>query len=324
MDLRGIGIRMCREHQEGLRFNTHYIKATALYLKQFFRWLATKRVTDLREVEPKRLVDYRTWLAGRLSTISGEPLRAVTVEQRLGAVRLLFRLLYLEGLILSNPARAIPHESRSTRHRLVPSPAKMAAILESIDTSTPKGMRDRTLFELLYSSGLRSGEASRLLVQDIDWEARLVRVHGKFGKERIVPISEVAAAFLEKLVGERRHEPGEREHPVFRGHGGALRASSISRIFKAVLASQGIAEPLLCTHSIRHATATHLLERGAGIRYVQELLGHESLQTTVRYTQLLYETVQAAHRRFHPREQGASSQVDADYLARLAELARTE
>lgn len=195
----------------------------------------------------------------------------------------------------------------------------MRKLLEWIHTDSVCGIRDRAIYELIYSSGLRAGEAARLKVGDVDFENRILYIRkSKHGKDRFVPVTEGAAAFLAYYLEERI---AKKESYVFPGTKNRhIAVTTISRRFKGWAKKAGVYEKGLCIHSVRHATATHLLENGAGIRYVQELLGHESIETTVSYTKQLYRSLKQMYKRYHPRENEYYKEVDEEYCKRIDEL----
>jgi site-specific recombinase XerD len=193
----------------------------------------------------------------------------------------------------------------------------VARFLDSIEVDASLGLRDRALFELLYSSGLRSSEAAALKVGDLDLERRLVRVvRGKLAKDRVVPMTENAAAYLAELVAGK-----DGERPVFWGKGTKrLRSSGIGQRFVALAKRCGIYRNGLSVHAMRHACATHLLAHGADLRYVQTLLGHSSVETTVRYTVERTESLRRHYLRAHPRENEYRARVDGSYREGVAAL----
>jgi len=178
------------------------------------------------------------------------------------------------------------------------------------------------LFELIYSSGLRVSEAAGIKVRDIDFQRREMIVHGKWDRERVVPFSKVAKDFLLVFLGQRIETP---EAWVFTGTSGRsfgrnLRGTSISRRFRKLLMQFNMDKKEISTHSIRHSTATHLLENGASIRHIQELLGHRYIETTVRYTQIQTDGVFKVFRKYHPREHELFEAVDDEYKRRFETL----
>lgn len=288
-------------------------------VKAFMRWASQRGSVDLGRIRPRDLLSYRAYLSRRPSRRTGELLSPSFIIANIHGVRLLFSCLYRAGLIADNPAQnlAPPRESPVYARRPL-TRAEISRVLESIATDTQKGRRDRALYELIYSSGLRVSEAAGLKVGDIDFERRLMVVRGKFDRDRMVPISEVAHDFLSAYLGERI---GSAEAWVFPGYSGHLSSMYISERFRAFLRRLGMDAKDISTHSIRHSTATHLLENGASIRHVQELLGHACIESTVRYTQLMVDGLAAIHRKYHPREHDLFQALDEGYEKRLARLA---
>jgi site-specific recombinase XerD len=198
-------------------------------------------------------------------------------------------------------------------------------LLDSLDINRRFGHRNRALFELLYSSGLRIGEALRLNLEDIELKERVLTVRGgKGGKDRVVPFSEAAAAFLRLYIeGERKYFTKfvkREENPLYLTAKGRMSRDSAELYFQRALKQLGLLEPKRTLHSIRHSTATHLLESGADINQVAELLGHESLETTVSYTHLGMESIRRAYKTAHPRENNLYEEITDEYLAAVEEL----
>ncbi len=164
--------------------------------------------------------------------------------------------------------------------------------------------RDRAILEVLYSTGMRVGEATAARVGDLDLDARVFRVHGKGGKERLVPVGRPAAEALEAAF---REGPAPAGAPLFRNRrGGALSARSVRRIVTRALRVVGLPDAA-SPHTFRHSFATHMLDRGADLRVVQELLGHASIQTTQIYTHVSAERLRAVHAAAHPRGGGSGT-----------------
>jgi integrase/recombinase XerD len=237
---------------------------------------------------------------------------------------MLYSLLYRAGAIPENPAQGVkldlPLNAGWRRRPLTRE--EVNRFLENIDPSTRQGLKDRTLFELIYSSGLRVAEASSLRVGDIDFERRVMVVRGKFDRDRVVPISEVAHDFLRRFLADRE-EDGDAW--VFTGYAGPTKSrhlspQSVSERFRTLLRRFGMDKAEISTHSIRHSTATHLLENGASVRHVQELLGHTCLESTVRYTHVMLDALTREYRKHHPREHELFEAVDAGYDERLTSV----
>jgi integrase/recombinase XerD len=233
-------------------------------------------------------------------------------------VKHLFKCLYVNELVLSDAAQDITMKRKRDRtKREVFSREEISRFLDGIDVKASLGLRDRALFELLYGTGLRCGEAAGLLVGDIDLSERMLKVKkGKFDKERIVPIGEVAAKFLARYLEGRKNAL----EPVFLGWRGGLTRSAIEQRFLKWKRLTGVTRPGLCVHSLRHSIATHLLENGADLRYVQALLGHESIETTEVYTHALYENMKKVYRMYHPRENEYYKDASEGYEKKVYEF----
>jgi integrase/recombinase XerD len=285
-------------------------------LETFLGFLADD--TDIREVGEKQILLFTDYLNQKESERSGKPLAVRTRRMTFAVVKELFSYLYQEELILENPLQDIKYQGRGeATTREILTREEMARLLDSIDE---KHLRDRTMFELMYSSGLRCSEAAALVIGDIDFESRMLLVRdAKFSKDRIVPVSEVAMAFLRKhLTGRRRDKTGE----VFSGSKGAIRKNSINRLFKKYLKKAGLYREGLSSHSIRHSVAVHLIAEGVDLRFVQELLDHDSIETTCTYTNDLVENIKRIYKTYAPRENEYYKEVDEAYLKKIEKLKR--
>ena len=293
-------------------------KSLTYNLKRFLDYLELhKSITDMREVKREDLIDYLKYLRAYISPLTGKRYTRASVGCFFRPVKALFRSLVIHEKILINPAENIEHVEKRNQEvkKNILTKDEINRFLDSIPVDDFEGLRDRAMFELMYSSGLRIGEAAALKVSDIDFGGRMLLVReSKFGKDRFVPVSKVAVLFLEKyLVGRRENK----EDYVFQGQKGHCSIQVIRRRFNRIKDKLG----LDCTpHSIRHSVATHMLEAGADIRYVQELLGHESIETTVSYTKWLGDSLKRIYRQYHPRENISYREVDEDYKERIEEL----
>jgi integrase/recombinase XerC len=225
----------------------------------------------------------------------------------LSAVRSLFKFACREGVVDANPAETVrtPKQGRALPRHL--RPGEVETLIEAADGDEALARRDRAILELLYAAGLRVGELVGLDWGDIDRSGRVLRVLGKGGKERMVPFGAPAAAALEvwrEAWDAHATEPWDLDRPVFINHrGGRLTARSVRRIIDRYVGEARLA-PGVHPHTLRHTFATHLLEGGADLRAIQELLGHSSLATTQRYTHLEIERLLAVYRESHPRARG--------------------
>jgi len=322
--IRDIAVHLVEEEMNARRLGTHTRVIMRDAQKDFFRWSSRRCTPDLRTLGKKDLLAYHGYLVGKKSKKTGEPLASNTINSRFRSVSFVFSVLYRAGIIAENPAYGlkldIPLPTGWKRRPLTRD--EITHFLETIDTSTKQGIKDRALFELIYSSGLRVAEVAALKVGDIDFERRVMVVRGKFDRDRMVPISEVAHDFLLVYLGTKINEL---DAWIFTGYGGPthgrhLTSTSVSERFRTLLRRFGMDKPEISTHSIRHSTATHLLENGASIRHVQELLGHRCIESTVRYTHVMTDTLIREYRKYHPREHELFEAIDDDYDARLDSL----
>lgn len=227
-----------------------------------------------------------------------------SIRMKLAAVKSLFKYLVRTGVLDRNPAAVVasPKMEKKLPSFLQQEEARQMAT--TFDVSTVQGLRDRALCELLYGSGLRLSEALQLNVDDIDPRVRTVRVVGKRSKERIVPVTNSAVEAITEYSA-RRHEllASSEETALFLGdRGGRLSPASAYRIVKRVLGPLTEAQRK-SPHVLRHSFATHLLDNGADLKAVSEMLGHASLSTTQVYTHVSVERLKEAYLKAHPRSE---------------------
>ncbi|MDD7364730.1 MAG: tyrosine recombinase XerC [Olsenella sp.] len=284
----------------GLSGNT--AKAYASDLAQYALWARREGVRPL-EVTHKQL---RRYLAELVSAGYG----AKTVNRHLSSIKGLYRWLVAEGVCETDAADAISGRRLARGLPKTLSDAEVGRILDTCDEGSDLGLRDRALLELLYASGARISEVSALDVGDVDFAQEQVTLFGKGSKERIVPLYPVAlerlSAYLEgprgRLVARRRDGSGQAgdERALFVStRGRRMSADALRRCFEGHARQAGLAG--VTPHAMRHTFATELLDGGADLRSVQELLGHESLATTQVYTHLSVARLKDAARRAHPR-----------------------
>lgn len=291
--------------ERGLSANT--LAAYRRDLRRYAAFLARRGVDRAAGVEE---TDVRAFLASLSASTYGpddHPYAATSVARALSAVRSFHRFLVMERELDRDPTAAVV---RPRLPRLLPHPLGVdvvARILEAPDPATPAGQRDEAILELLYGAGLRVSELTGLDVDDVDLEDGFVRVLGKGGKERDVPIGSYARAALERyLSGSRPTLAGSASRgALFLGtRGTRLARQSVGRLLAEYARRAGI-ERAVSPHDLRHSFATHLLEGGADVRVVQELLGHASVATTQIYTLVTREHLQETYRMAHPRARRA-------------------
>ena len=221
-----------------------------------------------------------------------------TVRRKLAAIRTFHRHLLERGEIEANPAELVSSPRRDSPLPKVLKPAEVAELLERIPASTPLDLRDRALFELGYGAGLRSEELVNLDVTSVDPDSEELRVDGKGGRTRVVPAGEHAWRALERYLARARPALGSgTEQALFLSKSGRrLSSSDVRRRLRLQARRAGITP-----HTLRHSFATHLLEGGADLRAIQELLGHASISTTQTYTRVESKRLRTAYSRSHPR-----------------------
>lgn len=227
-----------------------------------------------------------------------------SISRRLASVRSFYRFGQREGWAKSNPAAALrnPRKSRKLPHFLTTD--EISSLLEAPPRKGKQGTRDRAILETLYSAGLRVSELVGMNDGDLDFDQGIVHVRGKGRKERLAPIGSYARSALEAWLAVRQLSPKEdsgREAPVFTNRFGTrLTTRSVGRMLEKYI-KQSCLDGRTSPHTLRHSFATHLLDRGADIRSVQELLGHKSLVTTQIYTHVSTSSLKAAYEKAHPR-----------------------
>lgn len=316
-------IQVYREHQKGSRLSQSTIKRTWYFLTRFLGWLDGN---DLRNVTLKELFDYLEYLRNYTSERKA-PLSVKSIESELITLRGFFLFLYRNEYILLNPAEDLPVNLKGGKtHKAIFTVEEINRFLNTINIGSPNGLRDRALFEFMYSSALRASEILKMEPEHLDLEDRTCLLEEAKGKkDRYVPFSQTALQFLLLYLSKGRkkllkHTSKNSKKYLFPGKTGPLSQKTLRARFREYLSVCGLENKGYTLHSIRHATATHLLEHGASIRYVQELLGHENLKTTQIYARPGEENIKAVYRTYHPRENEYWQETDENYLNDIHEL----
>jgi len=275
-------------------------------VNRFLKWCKEIEVNDIREINDKVLEQYFIYLKdAKLSTST-----QITASS---SVKDLFYVLDFHELILINPFDKVEILLKNEHsYKEVLSENEMKVFLESIEPDTGFGLRDRCIFELMYIAGLRISEVVNLNTDDIDFSLNEIMIrNSKNGKDRIVPLGRISGEYLKVWIKKSRNwfksQTGESALFLSRKKK-RISISAVRVLFKRYIEKAGIKRKGLTPHSIRHSTATHLLEHGADIRFVQSLLGHECIETTTGYTRGVVNSLKKMYKSHHPRENSIYSE----------------
>lgn len=299
----GVFIAYLRD-QKG--YSQHTIRNYRIDLTQFSEFLVSREaLPDGQEVDQDMEAIDALVIREYLGSLFGRFARS-TIARKLSAVRSFFLFLEKKGIVMTNPAGDIATPKLGKYIPVYLPVDDVFRLLERPDRKKPLGLRDLAILEVLYSCGIRVSELEALDISGVDFEERLVTVIGKGDRERIVPIGRIALqAVRNYLEATRNLRKGDgydsQDGPLFINfRGGRLSGRSIARIIKRYAAESGLS-PEISPHSMRHTFATHLLDGGADLRSVQELLGHASLSTTQRYTHVSLDRLMEVYDKAHPR-----------------------
>ena len=274
-------------------------------IKPFLAFLEGRRINDIGRVNKEHLFAYNTKLISARKK-DGSPLSSSSLFYKVGVVKSFFAYLYATDQVLTNLAVSLPRPKVNKELRREPlTEDEVHELLKVIPTTTLEGYRDRAMVEVLYGTGIRISELTGLLVSDIHLkEGVLVVRKGKGGKGRMVPLSAWAVAYVKGyLAGVRPKlaKQGSGQILFLTAGGRKLWRDRVSAQLQRYGEKAQIEKPVT-PHVLRHSFATHLLKRGADIRAIQEMLGHEDIGTTQRYTKVEISDLKAVHRKCHPRE----------------------
>lgn len=279
--------------EKGLSTNT--IQAYNQDLKDFLSFLLKKEINSWEKVNYPLLVSH-------MENLRRNKLSSYSVARKMSTIRSFFKFLCSQKYINDDPTVILESFKRERNLPFVPSVEQINSLLENIDTKKVPDLRDRTILELLYATGIRVSEIVDLKFENIDMEVGYLRVLGKGHRERVIPIGKHAKKWIKKYLSKARPVLNKKldENYVFLNKSGKkLSRQSIWKIIKKYGKKSTI--PEVFPHTLRHAFATHLLEGGADLRSVQEMLGHVDISTTQIYTQLNRKRLKEIHEKYHPR-----------------------
>ena len=301
---------LLKEFLQFIRLNrnasAHTARAYASDLSQFLDHVAATLQTRRSTLKASHLD--RLALRGFMADLHQRGLSRASAARKLAAARTFLRYLRREGLVEGDPGALVPTPKREVRMPVHLSEEEMNALVESPSPGEPLGRRDRAILELFYASGLRLSELTGLDIEDVNLSGQMVRTLGKGGKERLVPFNRSAAKAIREYLRDREllvktlpRSRDRRPDPLFVNYRGSrLTVRSVDRLVRRYAAASGV-RPGVSPHALRHSFATHLLQRGADLRAIQELLGHARLSTTQRYTHVNAAQLLEVYKKAHPR-----------------------
>lgn len=279
----------------GLSANTR--QAYERDLRLFCKTLGFKNSDALVNVSREQITGYMTQLKEK-------GLAAATIARKLAAIKAFYRFMTAEGYMDANPAEVVEAGTKGIKLPRVLSEDEVVRLLNQPDITTAEGFRDRTMLEVLYATGMRVSELINLTLERVDLNMKYIIAFGKGSKERIVPLGSVAAEFLQHYLEKVRPKlthAGRNTNIVFLAFGGhELTRQRFWQIIRAYGRKANI-NKALTPHILRHSFATHLLDNGADLRSVQELLGHSDISTTQIYTHLTNKRLRDIYAKAHPR-----------------------
>ena len=295
--------------------SAYTVRGAKSALKTLTTFLSGVDVETIQQLNHDGLLRYCEALSWHL-TNKGTPLTPRSQSELLGHLRAFCRWMVAQDWLVSDPSKRIPNPRKPQQlPKTILDEAEVGRILAQPDLRTPRGYRDRTILEVLYSSGIRREETARLRLEDVDTQHGFLIVReGKNRKDRAVPIGMSVCRLLETyIVGVRKDwlGAGRDRHLFLNRFGQGMSPHAVWHVVHKYASTAGI-DRAVSTHTFRHSCATHMLRAGAPIRLLQEMLGHASIETTQIYTRATITDLKAVHRRFHPREQHQPEEKNAN------------
>ncbi len=274
----------------------HTLRSYEEDLSRFTEFLVEDAGEDANpcEADHRRLRRYSVWLHSK-------GFAASTIARRLASLRTYYRYQRRQGAITADPAGGLRNPKQPKRLPRLLRVEEVIKILDEISTAEALGVRDRAMFEILYGGGLRVSELVGLDLLDLDVDQEMVRVRGKGRRERLCPVGAMAMHWVKLWLPLRAPKRPDETAVFLNGRGGRLTARSVGRLLEEYVRATGLQEGAASPHTLRHSFATHLLDRGADLRSVQELLGHRKLTTTQIYTHVSRERLLGIYQEAHPR-----------------------
>ena len=304
-DIEDFGVHL--EVERNLSYHTR--RSYLSDLKQFRIYLETDGKSRAEGAPSVAQVD-QMLVRGFIRSLHREKVKKVTISRKMAAIRAFFKYLLRKGRVIANPAELVHAPAPEKYIPTVLSVDEILTVLNIEYKDEPLQMRDKAIMELFYSTGIRLSELAGLNIENINFPQGLIKIRGKGRKERIVPVGGPALSSIQSYLKRRDNllkNNLDSDSPLFfNNNGGRLTARSVARVVDRVVQRSGIGRKI-SPHALRHSFATHMMDAGADLRAIQELLGHESLSTTQKYTSVsisrLMEVYDKAHPKAHRRKE---------------------
>jgi integrase/recombinase XerD len=279
--------------EKGLAKNS--LDAYAQDLGKYFKYLKSKNIDSLSQISRKDVGDFLFLLRGKMAVVS--------ISRVMSTVKSFHRFLLREKAVANDPTDLMESLKLDKKIPSFLTSEEINRLLKQVNLNSAQGLRDKAILEIMYASGLRISEAASLRVNDLNLDVGFVKCKGKGSKERIVPLGKTASHFLSRYIAEARPKllKGKTMDTLFLAQGArSITRQSIWKMIKKCVRAAGIKKHAT-PHTLRHSFATHLLEHGADLRSVQEMLGHVSITTTQIYTHINQARLKQIHTLYHPR-----------------------
>ena len=292
------------KHLHALGMSYYTIKGAKAGLRDFTRFLESEQVINIEDLSTEILEEYQQDLAFRL-TARGTLLTLRSQGQLLGVVKGFTRFLKEKDYLLHDPGENIRLPKKPKKlPKVILSLNEIKKLLEAPDTRTNRGYRNRIILEILYDTGIRRSEISNIKIQDLDLKAGYIHIHGKGDKDRVVPLTKRVCELVQNYILSVRpwflndKDPG---YLILNRWGRKMDPNGIWQVVNRCVRLSNIKKNI-STHTLRHTCATHMLRNGAPVRHIQEMLGHESLESTQIYTHVTINDMKEIHAKYHPSE----------------------
>lgn len=312
------------EYLKSNKFTDSTIKRNLTSLKRSFNYLREEGLTDIREITANHIIGLSSYLKGLIG-MRGKLLSYGSQKRCIMVLNTLFSYLINREFILTNPLLSVEiNFKKYTKLKKIMTNNEVETFLNSVDIDCDIGIRDRAIFETLYITGARASEVCNLQMNDIDFGSREIMIRGGKGdKDRIVFLGTLSEKFIKLWLNRVRSRYAiknlSNNYLFLSIYGKKLSRNAVTQRFKYHLLKTNLSRDYH-PHTLRHSCATHLLEAGADLRYVKELLGHSSVETTVIYTHIAVDNLKRLYKSYHPRENNLFTELSAEIKKKFVDI----